>query len=260
MALTVDDICRYPVKGLSAEHLERVTLTPYQPLPNDRRFAIALGTTEFDPERPEWMPKTKFLMLMRNEQLAQLRTVFDDATGVLTIGHRGEEVLRAKVTESGGRATVAQFFADFVGEAARGAPKMLEAPGHAFSDARQKPGTRGFKYVSIINLASTRAVEKEVSAPVHPIRFRGNIYIDSAPPWSEFNWTGNDITIGSARLYVASPIDRCAATTVNPETAERDIDVPGDLRRSFGHVKMGIYAEVVEGGTVAVGDQVIVPG
>ncbi len=107
MALTVDDICRYPVKGLSAEHLERVTLTPYQPLPNDRRFAIALGTTEFDPERPEWMPKTKFLMLMRNEQLAQLRTVFDDATGVLTIGHRGEEVLRAKVTESGGRATVA---------------------------------------------------------------------------------------------------------------------------------------------------------
>ncbi len=61
-------------------------------------------------------------------------------------------------------------------------------------------------------------------------------------------------------MFVVSPIDRCTATTVNPETAERDIDVPGDLRRSFGHVNMGIYAEVVEGGTVAVGDQVIVPG
>ncbi len=259
MPVTVVDICRYPVKGLSAEHLERIALSPHEPLPNDRRFAIALGTTEFDPERPEWMPKTKFLMLMRNEQLAQLRTVFDDITGVLTIGHRGDEVLRAKVTEADGRATVAQFFADFVGEAARGTPKMLEAPGHAFSDARQKPGTRTFKYVSIINVESVRAVENEISAPVDPIRFRGNIYIEDAPPWSELDWTGSDITIGSARLYVASRIDRCAATTVNPETAERDLDVPGALKSSFGHVNMGIYAEVVEGGAIAVGDQVIVP-
>ena len=45
---TVNEIYRYPVKGLSAEKMDRVTLTPGECLPHDRRFAIALGTTAFD--------------------------------------------------------------------------------------------------------------------------------------------------------------------------------------------------------------------
>ena len=51
-------IYRYPVKGLSAEKMDRVVLTPGECLPHDRRFAIALGSTRFDPEHPEWLPKT----------------------------------------------------------------------------------------------------------------------------------------------------------------------------------------------------------
>ena len=37
----VVDICRYPVKGLSAEHLERAVLARGEGVPHDRRFAIA---------------------------------------------------------------------------------------------------------------------------------------------------------------------------------------------------------------------------
>jgi len=40
-------IYRYPVKGLSAEKMDRVVLTPGECLPHDRRFAIALGSTCF---------------------------------------------------------------------------------------------------------------------------------------------------------------------------------------------------------------------
>ena len=58
MAVTVTDICRYPVKGLSAEHLERVALEPGEGLPHDRRFALAHGATTFDPHNPQWLPKT----------------------------------------------------------------------------------------------------------------------------------------------------------------------------------------------------------
>ena len=43
MAGTIDAIYRYPVKGLSAEELDRAPLTPGECLPRDRRFAIALG-------------------------------------------------------------------------------------------------------------------------------------------------------------------------------------------------------------------------
>src|ERR1700739_721264 len=67
-------IYRYPVKGVSAEKMDRVVLTPGECLPHDRRFAIALGSTRFDPEHPEWLPKTHFIMLMRDEKLARLRT------------------------------------------------------------------------------------------------------------------------------------------------------------------------------------------
>jgi uncharacterized protein len=60
MAATVTAIYRYPVKGLSAEKLDRVSLTPGECLPHDRRFAIALGSTLFDPKHPEWLSKTHF--------------------------------------------------------------------------------------------------------------------------------------------------------------------------------------------------------
>jgi uncharacterized protein YcbX len=77
MVGTVTAIYRYPVKGLSAERMDRVALMPGQCLPHDRRFAIALGSTRFNPQRPEWLSKIHFIMLMRDEKLARLETRFD---------------------------------------------------------------------------------------------------------------------------------------------------------------------------------------
>src|ERR1700691_4795401 len=72
MAAAISAIYRYPVKGLSAEALDHVALAIGQCLPQDRRFAIALGSTEFDPAQPHWLAKTHFIMLMRDEALALL--------------------------------------------------------------------------------------------------------------------------------------------------------------------------------------------
>jgi len=52
---------------MSAAPLARVALAPGECLPHDRRFAIALAATRFDPEHPEWLSKTHFVMLMRDE-------------------------------------------------------------------------------------------------------------------------------------------------------------------------------------------------
>ena len=54
-------------------------------------------------------------------------------------------------------------------------------------------------------------------------------------------------------LRVTRPITRCPATEVNPETAERDADPVAELRRLYGHVELGVHAEVIEGGRFAVG-------
>jgi uncharacterized protein YcbX len=258
MTIPIAALYRYPVKGLSAEPLARVSLTARECLPHDRRFALALASTRFDPQHPQWLAKTHFAMLMRDEKLARLRVRFDAASGILTAELDGDLVLRETITEPEGRSRAAAFLTDFLGGATEGPLRIVEAPGHAFADARPRRNAATDKYVSLINLASIRALERAVAAPVAPLRFRANLYFDGAPEWTELDWLERDITIGVARLRVISVITRCAATAVNPATAERDLDITGALQRSFGHNLMGIYAEVVSGGEIAVGDAISV--
>jgi hypothetical protein len=251
---TITAIYRYPVKGLSAEKLGRVALTPGECLPHDRRFAIALGSTRFDTAQPEWLPKTHFIMLMRDEKLAQLRTCFDAESGVLRIAEDDRVLLCARMTESEGCRLVADFFANFLGDAVNGPLRVVAAPGHAFADARRKPNATTDKYVSLINRASIAALEAAMGVPVDPIRFRANVYFDGKSAWREHDWIDSEISLGAARLRVISPITRCAATQVNPVTAERDLDIVAALGRAFGHLNMGVYAEVVAGGEITIGD------
>jgi uncharacterized protein len=247
-------IYRYPVKGLSAERLGRTRLSPGEGVPQDRRFALVRPGIRFDPAEPEWLPKTNFLMLMRDEKLAELRTHINTTTDEFTIEHLGRTVLQVCLATADGRWKVEGFFEQFLGSALNGTPRLIEAAGHMFSDAQRKPNSSTYKYVSLVNLASIRAVEGIAKAPVDPIRFRANVYFDGVPPWAELDWVGSEVTVGSARLKIVSPTTRCAATTVNPETAQRDLNTPSILQRAFGHITMGIYAEVVGEGTVAEGD------
>jgi len=59
--IRISALYRYPVKGLSPERLARVTLTPGDPMPHDRRYAIENGPSGFDPAAPVHLPKIVFL-------------------------------------------------------------------------------------------------------------------------------------------------------------------------------------------------------
>jgi uncharacterized protein YcbX len=196
-------------------------------------------------------------MLMRDEKLAQLRTRFDAESGVLAIAENDRVLLRAQITTAKGCELVAEFFTNFLGDATNGPLRVVEAPGHAFADARRKPNATSDKYVSLINRASIAALEAVIRIPVDPIQFRANIYFDGTSPWREHDWIDSEIAIGAARLRVISPITRCAATQVNPATTQRDLDIVAALGRSFDHANMGVYAEVVAGGEIAVGDALL---
>jgi len=259
MTAEITALYRYPVKGLSAEPLDRVPLAIGQCLPHDRRFAIALGTTEFDPAQPHWLSKSHFLMLMRDEALARLNTSFDTASCELSVAERGQTLLKESLREPEGCRRVARFFGEFMGSKVAGPLRVVEAPGHAFADARPKPNASTDKYVSLINLASLRDFEQKIGQTVEPIRFRANVYFDGLPAWEEQSWMERKITVGNAKLRVISPITRCAATEVNPATAERDVSVVTELMRHFAHNIMGIYAEVIAPGEIAVGDTVSHP-
>src|ERR1700716_2335987 len=93
----ITGIYRYPIKALTPERLARTGLSPGQPLTADRRYAIENGPSGFDPAEPKWLPKPHFLMLMRNEWLASLRSHFDDASNVLSINHNGQIVAQGNL-------------------------------------------------------------------------------------------------------------------------------------------------------------------
>ncbi len=61
---------------------------------------------------------------------------------------------------------------------------------------------------------------------------------------------GQEVTAGSAKLKVVARIDRCAATHVNPDNGERDLQLTRFLQGGFGHMDCGVFAEVIEGGEV----------
>ena len=247
----VTSLYRYPVKGLSPEPLPRVALEVGETLPSDRRYAIENGPSGFDPEAPAWLPKSHFLMLMRNERLAGLETRFEDRSNLLTIRKGGDVAAQGDLETPEGRLAIEQFFVANFASDLKGAPKILSSAGHSFSDVARK-------VVSIINLASVRAIENMVGGPVHPLRFRANLYVEGWPAWHEFDLMDRTLAIGATRLKVVKRIVRCAAVNVDPDSAERDLEIPQALQRRLGHGDCGIYAEVIAGGTIAVGDAITV--
>jgi hypothetical protein len=186
---------------------------------------------------------------MKNARIAGLFSFFEPRSGMLAIrAPDGSAVVENALTEAG-RERIGAFLTAFMGEEARGQPRFHHVPGHSFCDQRRK-------VVSLINLGSLRDYEAKVGARRHRRRFRANIWFSGAPAWSERAWVGQQLQVGGAVLRVVKPITRCAATEVNPETAERDARPLDELRQHFGHTDLGVHAEVVEGGRFAVGDAI----
>ena len=247
--MRIEYLYRYPVKGLTAEALETAEVEEGGCIPWDRAFALAQGDSGFDPAAPKWLQKQNFMCLMKNARIAALFSFFDPRTGMLAIrAPDGSAAVENALTEAG-RERIGAFLAGYLGEEARGAPRFEYVPGYSFCDQPRK-------VVSLINIASLRDFEAKLGARRHRRRFRSNVWFSGTPAWSERGWIGQQIQMGGAVLRVTKPTTRCPATEVNPVTAERDADPVAELRNLYGHVELGVHAEVVEGGRFAVGDAI----
>ncbi len=253
--MRVERITRFPVKGLSPEYLEKATLEPGQGLPHDRRFAFAQGDSRFDEAAPEWLPKRNFACLMANARVAGIHSAYDPRANTLLLRAEGRETLLAELATEAGRAAAAAWMTAFMGPEARGALRLAEVPGHAFTDIPDKA-------LSIIGLGSVAELGAREGVALDPLRFRANILFSGGTPFAELGWVGQEALLGGARLRIFQRTQRCAATEVNPATAERDAKPPKWLVRHYGHADMGVYGEVLEGGRVAVGDalELLAPG
>ena len=237
------------MKGLSPEPLVRTELFEGSTIPCDRLYAIENGPSGFNPTSPAYLPKSRFLMLMRNARLAELRTNFDEATHTLTITAERREKARANLRTVEGRAEIERFSQNFAGPNCVTRRKFSTRPAIASRTSRAKSFPSSIWLRSPLSKMQRRAGTSAALSRQSLCRgLAGLARVRSARP--------RDRDRPRARLKIVKRIVRCAATEVDPDTGIRDLPIPQILLQTFGHMDCGIYGEVVAGGSIAVGDNV----
>lgn len=124
-----------------------------------------------------------------------------------------------------------------------------------------RPGELQSAPVTLVSRGSLARLEREAGQPVDPRRFRMLFDLDGCSEHEEDTWAGRRVRIGDAVVRVGIGVGRCAVTTRDPDTGERDLDTLRILRSyrehlPDGEIPFGVYAEVEEPGIVRVGDEV----
>ncbi|HEV2365796.1 MAG TPA: MOSC N-terminal beta barrel domain-containing protein [Caulobacteraceae bacterium] len=252
MSARIAALYSHPIKGFTPQRRERARLEPGAGFPGDRLFAVEDGPSGFDPAAPRFIPKKRFAVLARIAEVAAVRTHYDEAAGKLRASAPGAPEFEASIASAQGRDAFSAWLAAALGEAAQGPLRLIDGAGHRFFD---DPAG----HVSVLNLESVRALEARIGKSVDARRFRANIHVDGWPAWVENGWSGRELRLGAAGGRVVGTITRCAAPDVDPDTAERDLEITAALHAFFGHMLCGIYVQIVSGGEIGVGDAVSGP-
>ena len=250
-----------PVRGLGLTHPESIELTDMG-LVEDRRFYIV-------DDHGRLVDRLRASGLVRvfaetNSGATWLRFTLPDGS-VVEGDVRLDEPVR---TEIYGRVAIghvvggpwAAALEPFIGR-----PVLLircDLPG----GTRIKDGeTHVRNAISLVSDGSLAELARELGVPsVDGRRFRMLIEVEGADPHEEDTWIGGRVAIGSAVLSITKPDARCAITTQDPDTGERDLDTLRTILRYRGFrpddeehkVDFGVLGEVVQPGRIVVGDAV----
>lgn len=248
MTAYLAQIVRHPVKSAGFQTLTRAALTEGRPMPFDRHWAVATEGAKFDGAPEGWVAKVNFLRGAVEGGLQAIRAEFDEATGALTLTHPARPAFSGTLPADG------PALVDWLRPlwpASRPAPRALvsRADGGALSDMPDA-------FIAVLNLSSLRALGQRMARDLSIHRFRGNLWLEGLAPWEEFDLIGRSLTIGGATLRIEEPITRCVATSFDPDTGLPAGDTLTALEQGWGHRDFGVYARVIRGGPVALGDAV----
>lgn len=262
----ISALWRHPIKGFTPEPVSESLLTPDEFFPYDRLYAFEVGASGFDAKNPVTIPKMRFAVLARFAAVARLHTCYNEYTEAVSIRDSDGQEWRFDVSAPAGRhamerhveTVLAQYEDDY--DPVLHPLKLLQAPGfdEAHSHFRFTDSGKGF--VSFLNLNSVRELGRKINIDLDPLRMRANIWLESLSAFEDHGWVGRHIRVGEdgPEFEVLKPIVRCVATHVNPETAERDIDLCTALWEHYGHRDCGIYARILKGGHIRPGDSITV--
>ena len=273
-------ITRYPIKGLAGDRIDVARVMSGGSLAFDRSFALersavhlkgddlAAPDARFDGDAPSWRHKSAFHCAFNARALlaplAPTYSLDKDGALVLSLHDRrsGESLLeRCVLKREGhgeGNAEVERFFGKWLNDpglrlvSSRGS-------GRAFQFNNTTAAEAVLHLVSVSTVAACAARFAMLHGTLSCERFRPNLVVEGLEPWVEFTWVGFIVAIGpDVRCAVRKRTVRCAATAHDALSGQRNCDVPAQLEAHFPEhgPYLGVYLEVLRGGTLRAGDVV----
>ena len=241
------------MKGLALERRNEVELERFG-VRDNRRFYIVDG----DGRRYGLLrdPRLWLVTPSWDEVANRLSLTFPNGTRVA-----GEVELDGRVTtdfygrDVSGRVVAGDFgdaLSEYVGQPLR--LVMADNPGGAVDRSRGR--------VTMVSEASLAELARHAGRDaVDGRRFRMLIGVDGCGPHEEDEWLGGRVRVGEAVVELYEQVARCAITTQNPDTGERDLDTLRTIKdyrglRDGEALDFGVFGEVAEPGRVRVGDAV----
>ena len=245
------ELWQFPIKGFGGSQINTTTLTADNYFPCDRYFAISTGGPKIATAKPgTWFPKAHFLQLMSHEVLAEYHCQYitDGAEPLLELFHNGKCCIAVNPDTDDGRWQFENFISSNLSHHLRGQPRLMKMNDQAYSD-------QSTALISIASTASLAAFADATGTLPSNRRFRLNIITDADTAFAENDLIGQTFQCGEALLVFQKSVGRCAAINVDPETAQRNsLDYVQLMRSRFGHSSLGVFASVIQGGEVKVGD------
>jgi uncharacterized protein YcbX len=252
-----------PVRGLALQHPASIAVDANGVL-EDRRFYLVddhgrlvdrLLAGELVQVRAETDPAATWLRLtfpdgtVIEDEIRLAEPVETPIYGRLAIGHMVDGPWAAALEPFGHR------------------PVHLVRCDHPGGTRIREGETNVRNAVSLVSDGSLRELARQLEVPaVDARRFRMLIEIDGAEAHEEDTWIGGSLAVGSAVLSITKPDARCAITTQDPDTGERDLDTLRTLIRYRGFraadperkIDFGVLGEVLQPGRLTVGDNILV--
>lgn len=241
-------LVRHPIKSAGYEPVAEATLTEGAAFPFDRVWAVAHAAARLT-EPPSWAPKLQFLRGWGSADLMAISCQSDSAAGTLTLSHPRRPTESFQPDRAEDAARLIDWLRPLWPENRPEPARVVRVPGQAMTDQDQP-------LISINSMSSLADLSDRMGQPLSQHRFRGNIWVEGWGPWAELDLIGQEITVGAARLRIEEPIGRCRATGANPQTGTQDADPMAALESHYGHTDFGVFARVVSGGRIALGDEV----
>jgi len=241
-----------PIKSLSFQSAQTLIIKKDIGIEEDRIFAFSRGLNELDAKRVEKDPRKRelihFLTLKNSPDLNKY--VFKYENEAVTIVKDNKEIISYPIEEK-------ENLSKKLLELEPDLPNptyLLKNELFPFYDTTNSSSVSNT--ISLINLNSIKDFTEKINKEIEFKRFRGNIYIKDLKAFEERNWINKVITINNTKFKVLKNIPRCSATNLKINSNEADINLPNMLKKTYGHIDMGIYLAPLKNGQVKVGDSV----